>query len=98
MNRTIRNETRDVLLKLLCVNFDRLDEQTRAEVRRVIGMEEGKNNEEEMIEQPASLLPPLPPPPPPPPPHQTPLIISQKNVSTNLRNNQIIPLQTIYHY
>ena len=39
MNRTIRNETRELLMKLLCVNLNRLSEQTRAEVRHAAGIE-----------------------------------------------------------
>lgn len=51
MNQAFRNETREVLLKLFCVNFDQIDEQPRDEVPRVIRMENGENNEEENINQ-----------------------------------------------
>ena len=57
MNRTIQNECRKILLKLLCVNLNRLSEQTRAEVCRVARIEENNNideNDEEMIEQPTN--------------------------------------------
>ena len=52
MNRTIRNETRELLLKLLCVHLNRLSEQTRAEVRHAGGIENNDDDGEEMIEQP----------------------------------------------
>ena len=56
MNRTIRNDCRELLLKLLGVNLNRLSEQTRAEVRHVTGIGNNGNTEdgEEMIEQPTN--------------------------------------------
>ena len=56
MNRTIRNETRELLLKLLCVDLNRLSEQTRAEVRHVGGIENNDDDGDEMIEQPNHII------------------------------------------
>ena len=50
LNRTIRNETRELILNLLGINLNRLSEQSRAEVRRVAGMDRNGNNDEELVE------------------------------------------------
>lgn len=57
MNRTIRNECRKLLLTLLCVNLNRLSEQTRAEMCHVAGIESNNTaeNGEEMMEQPNNM-------------------------------------------
>lgn len=53
MNRTIMCETRELLLNLLCVDLNRLSEQTRTELRHVAGIDNRSvDNAEEMIEQP----------------------------------------------
>ena len=52
MNKTIRNESRELLLRLFGVNLDRLSEQTRAEIRNVAGIANNNDeNVEEMIER-----------------------------------------------
>ena len=52
MNRTIRNESRELLLKLLGVNLNGLSEQTRTEVRHIAGIENNNDgNGEETNEQ-----------------------------------------------
>ena len=51
MNKTIRNETRKMLLKFLCVDLDRLSQQTLAEFNRVSRIQ-NNNGDEEMIERP----------------------------------------------
>ena len=50
MNPTIRNDTREMILKLLGINLNRLSEQSRAEVRNIARMERNEHNEEEMFE------------------------------------------------
>ena len=56
MNKTIRNETRELLLKLLCVHLNRLSEQTRAEVHHAGGIENNHVDGDEMIEQPNHII------------------------------------------
>ena len=51
MNRTIRNESRELLLKLLGVNLNGLSEQSRTEVRHIAGIESNNGNGEETNEQ-----------------------------------------------
>ena len=50
MNRTIRNEVRELILQLVCVDINRLSRQSQAEVRHIAGMEPNQNNNEEMLE------------------------------------------------
>ena len=44
LNRTIRNEIRELILKLVCIDIARLSHQTQAEVRHISGMERNESN------------------------------------------------------
>ena len=50
LNRTIRNEVRELILKIVCIDITRLSHQTQVEVRNIAGMERNENNDEEMLE------------------------------------------------
>ena len=49
MNETIRTETKGIVMKLIGVNLNSLSEQTRTEIRHIIG--EHGANAAEMIDQ-----------------------------------------------
>ena len=55
MNQTIQRDTKELILKLLRVNLNRLSHETQAEVRRVAGLEKCEGNVEENIEAPIEM-------------------------------------------
>ena len=55
MNQTIQRDTKQLILKLLRVNLNRLSNETRAEVCRVAGLEKCEGNIEENIEAPFEM-------------------------------------------